>query len=546
VGISVAILCVLAAGRLGFLRAFELRTVDWRLNLAHPSPPVDDFVIIAIEAATVQKLDRWGPAALQRREYVPVIRHLDEWGARSIGVDVFFAGESDAETDARLAEALSVAGNVTIVAGADTELAGRAGERCEFLAPAEPIASAAREVASPLLFRPDNVVRWVQTTQQDADGSMAYQAIARSVLHDDVGAVPARVMINWAGPAGTVAQVKFEDVHARPPDPSLPPKIRGRFVFIGVTDEVKDLFSTPMGPMSGIEIHAQAAATMLSGLYVREAPLVVGLLAALPACLAIALVGRGRRHWWTWGLSALLAAAWFGAGALAFSRSLIMLPLTGAGLGILGTGVLVSALQSETALTSLARIWPAWVSEEGEQLEVTVLVCDMAGYTARSEQSSPTEMMQMMREFFAIVDAVVEPLGGASARRPGDAALVFFRPEEGRPHHAARAVAAARELRERLDERWPEEEIGFGITLTTGEVSLGWVGESPPEPQILGDPVNVAFRLQSECRERACPIIADWETVSADEALMAQMRPLGQVEVRNRTQPVQIFAPVED
>ena len=106
---------------------------------------------------------------------------------------------------------------------------------------------------------------------------------------------------------------------------------------------------------------------------------------------------------------------------------------------------------------------------------------------------------------------------GVSARRPGDAAVVFFRPEDRSDHHAARALRAARELLERLQERWPEEEIGFGITLTTGEVSLGWVGEAPPEPQILGDPVNVAFRLQSECRRRACPILADWETATADE-----------------------------
>ena len=214
-------------------------------------------------------------------------------------------------------------------------------------------------------------------------------------------------------------------------------------------------------------------------------------------------------------------------------------------LAVVAAGVVVSALQSEAALSSLARLWPGWVSEEGEQLEVTVLVCDMAGYTARSERVEPSELMAMMRDFFAIVDDVVGRHGGVSARRPGDAAVVFFRPDEGLDHHAARAVRAAQDLRVSLDERWPEEDIGFGITLTTGQVSLGWVGEAPPEPQILGDPVNVAFRLQGECRERSCPILADWETASADEPTMALMRPLGQVQVRNRTQPVQIFTPTD-
>jgi len=542
VAVVVGVLSVLAAARLGVLRALELRTVDWRLSRPHASPPLDDFVIVAIEARTLEELPRWGPAALERSAYVPVIEHLADWGARSIGMDVFFAGDSDPEIDARLAEAIAAADNVTVVAGAEAELDGSTGERTQFAQPAEPIAAAARGVASPLLFRPDNVVRWVLTLQRADDGSTAYPALSLAVLRDAAGKPPERFMINWAGPAGSVPTVSFGEVHAGTADSSA---IRDRFVLIGVTDEMKDLFSTPVGPMSGVEIHAQAAATILSRRYTAETPHIVALVVALPVCVAIALVGRGRRHWWTWGLSALVAVAWFAIGAMVFAGSLTMLPLTGVALAVVATGVLVSALQSETALSSLARLWPTWVSEEGEQLVVTVLVCDMAGYTARSERSSPAEMMAMMRHFFAIVDEIVEPHGGISARRPGDAAVVFFRPEEGRPHHARRAIEAARELEGRLAERWPDEDIGFGITLTTGEVSLGWVGEAPPEPQILGDPVNVAFRLQSECRERGCPILADWETATADPEMASSMRPLGQVTVRNRTQPVQIFAPAD-
>ena len=539
---ALALLMVLAAARLGSLRGLELRTVDRRLRLPHPSPPVDDFLIVAITRGTLDTLPRWGPAALDRRVYVPVIERLHAAGARRIGVDVYFSGEGDdPATDAALADAMTEAGNVIAVAGADPTLEA-ARERPEFTPPPEALLPALRRVASPLLFRPDGVVRWVITQQRADDDVTAYDALSRALVYDEVATVPAQVMINWAGPAGAVARVPFEDLHAGAVDAST---IRDRIVLIGVTDEVKDLFVTPLGLMSGVEIHAQAAATLLSQRYITEAPHVLGLLVALPACIAIALVGRGRRHWWTWGLAAAVLLGWFALGAIAFARSLVMLPLTGVGLAVLATGIVVSALQSETALGSLARLWPTWVSEQGEQLEVTVLVCDMAGYTARSEASSPTEMMVLLRAFFALVDEVVGPLGGVAARRPGDAALVFFRPQEGRPHHARRALQAARELEARLAERWPDEDIGFGITLTTGQVSLGWVGEAPPEPQILGDPVNVAFRLQSECRERACPILADGETATADPEMAAIMRPLGQVEVRNRTRPVQIFTPAE-
>lgn len=555
VAVALALVCIVASARLNLLRAFELDTVDWRLALraAYPwlsapetIPAPDDLVIVAITTKTIEALPHWGPASLDRSTYLPVIDHLVEAQVRGIGMDVFFARPSDdPQVDAALAAAIARAGNVTIVAGAEAEMDEISDERVTFLPPVEPIRSAARIVASPLLFRPDNVVRWVKTVQRDAEGTSAYLALSRALLHDEISSTPEHIMINWAGPAGTVRTVPFEDLYAKPVSSAVLEAVRGRFVLIGVTDEMKDLFSTPLGPMSGVEIHAQAAATMLSGKYISEATNTSALLVAIPACITIALVGRKRRHWVTWGLAGILLVAWFTIGALVLFRLLIMLPLTGGALAIVTTAVVLSALQSETALTSLARLWPSWVGEEGEQLEVTVLVCDMAGYTARSETTSPTEMMAMMREFFAIVDEVVGPYGGIAARRPGDAALVFFRPEEGREHHACRAVDAARELHRRLAERWPDPDIAFGITLTTGEVSLGWVGEAPPEPQILGDPVNVAFRLQSECRSRDYPIIADWETATANPELAALMRPLGQVTVRNRSQPVQIFVPAD-
>ncbi|MFW5866497.1 MAG: CHASE2 domain-containing protein [Armatimonadota bacterium] len=537
---TAALVAVLAAAHLPPLRALEMGSVDRRLALPHRAPSVEDFVIVAIEDATFDAIERWGPSALDRAAYAAVIDALSEAGARSIGVDVFFAGASDPETDAALAKAIARAGNVVLVAGADAELADGSDELKQFASPLDSISRAARTVASPLLFRPDGVVRWVDTTQSAPGGDTAWPALSRAVLLDDAKDIPERVTVNWAGPSGTVQTVLFEEIHAGRWQPS---SVKDRFVLIGVTDDMKDLFETPVGPMSGVEIHAQAAATMLSKMHISASGGMSALIVALLGALTVALVGRGRNHWWSWGLAAVLAIAWTAATVVVFRGALILLPVVGPSLAFILTGVVAAGLQSNAAVSSLARIWPGWASEEGEQLEVTVLVCDMAGYTARSERVEPTELMTMMREFFSIVDDVVGAHGGVSARRPGDAAVVFFRPEGGQPHHAARAVEAARELRERLEERWPEDEIGFGITLTTGEVSLGWVGEAPPEPQILGDPVNVAFRLQGECRERDCPILTDWETATADEELMAQMRPLGQLEVRNRTEPVRIFTP---
>jgi CHASE2 domain-containing sensor protein len=544
--IVVAIICAFASARMPLMRTVETRLVDMRLRGPHDAPPVDGLLIVGIEEATLSgDLERFGPAALARAEYAPVIANLHKHGAAVVVIDVFFgdAPEQAAGT-AKLARAMQDAGNVLLVAYANPEL-HEGGERVEFGLPTEALAEQAAGIVSPLLFRPDNIVRWVIPWQRAGENTVypaMALAIAQRMSKSALATSTQPLMINWAGPAGTVPRVRFEDVYA---DRVSADQIKGRAALIGVTHEEEDLFATPVLPMSGVEAHANAAATMISGKLIPPQSDALGLLLALVVAVIIALAGTGRSHWQVWAIAGALLIVWLPTAMLVFRTQLVMLPMTPVTLTIVAWGVLLSALQSQRAIASLSRLWPSWVKEEGEQLEVTVLVCDIAGYTARSEETSAREMMDLMREVFAIVDQVVEPLGGVAARRPGDAALVFFRPNEGATHYAARAVQAAMDLRDRLAEALQGRDLGFGITLTTGEVSLGWVGESPPEPQILGDPVNVAFRLQSECRERDCLIIADWATASADPETSAAMRPLGQVEVRNRREPVQIFAPVE-
>lgn len=545
IAIAVAIVCAFASARMPIMRTVETRLVDMRLRGPHDAPPVDDLLIVGIEESTLGgELEMFGPAALARGEYAPVIANLARHGAAVVAIDVYFGDATEqAAGAAALASAMRDAGNVLLVAYANPEL-HEGGERVEFGLPTEALAEQAAGIVSPLLFRPDNIVRWVIPWQR-ADENTLYPAMSVTLTQRVSETAPATssqpLMINWAGPSGTVPRVKFEDVHA---DRVSPDKIKGRAVLIGVTHEEEDLLATPVLPMSGVEAHANAAATMISGKLIPPQSDALGLLLALVVAVIIALAGAGRSHWQVWAIAGALLVVWLPASVLVFRTQLVMLPMTPVTLTIIAWGVLLAALQSQRAIASLSRLWPSWVKEGGEQLDVTVLVCDIAGYTSRSEDTSAGEMMDLMREVFAIVDQVVEPLGGVAARRPGDAALVFFRPADG-GHHAARAVKAAMQLRDRLDEALADRGLGFGITLTSGEVSLGWVGESPPEPQILGDPVNVAFRLQSECRERDCLIIADWATASADPDTSAAMRPLGQVDVRNRREPVQIFAPVE-
>lgn len=189
---------------------------------------------------------------------------------------------------------------------------------------------------------------------------------------------------------------------------------------------------------------------------------------------------------------------------------------------------------------------PSWVTTDGEQLEVTVLVCDLAGYTARAENATAKETLRLLQPFFSIVDSVVPGFGGVVAGRPGDAALVFFRSDGDIVPHTTRALQAAEALELRLSDWASQQGMAFGITLATGEVSLGWVGQAPPQPQIVGDPVNAAFRLQDECRERGLRILMDGGTARADREVTDRTVFLGEAYVKNREQPICLYTPAAD
>ena len=530
--------------------AVELFLLDWRVRTFPHPVDLDGVAVVGIGDDALDALPTWGPASLDRAVYAPVLRNLVAAGARAIAMDVYFGdAASNPASDDDLATAIADAGNVVIVADAVARLVGSGEEEVTFTPPCERFASRAADVASPLLFRPDNVVRSIRLWQRDvADGSaLPALAMAAVLVGGKEHSAPAFVRpkllpIRWGESKSTVVMLPFEDVYAGRFDAAL---VRDRIVFVGLWHEMEDRLQTPIGPMSGVEIHARAAATLLGGNYLRILGDAVGLFTAIPLCIVIAIISIGRPAWLSWAISILLAALWTATSFALAAAYDIALPRTGTALSLLLVGPLLAAMQSTKALRSLSHLWPSWVTKEGEEVEVTVLVCDIVGYTEHSEAATAGQTMAMLNDFFAIVDETISTHRGILARRPGDAAIVFFRAEEGLPHHARRAIETAITLRGRLREHFRDTELGFGITLTTGIVSLGFVGTSPPEPQILGDPVNVAFRLQEQTRSRSEAIIADFPTATADAETAAMMRPLGEVEVPKRRAPVQIFAPTE-
>ena len=153
-------------------------------------------------------------------------------------------------------------------------------------------------------------------------------------------------------------------------------------------------------------------------------------------------------------------------------------------------------LIADDAATSVDRIRNA--SPEGDRRPVTVLFCDLSGYTNLSSQLDPEVVHTLLERFFTLVDATVDRFGGTIDKHIGDAVMALFGAPVAHGNDAERAVRAALEIHASL----PGLDSGSAIPLVahigvaTGEVVASSVGsEHHRGYTVTGEAANLAARL---------------------------------------------------
>ena len=143
-------------------------------------------------------------------------------------------------------------------------------------------------------------------------------------------------------------------------------------------------------------------------------------------------------------------------------------------------------------------------AEEGAGGEVrktvTVVFSDVTGSTALGERLDPESLRRVMSRYFAAMRDVLERHGGSVEKFIGDAVMAVFGIPRLHEDDALRAVRAASEMRDALNELNAELEADFGVSLlvrtgvNTGEVVAG--DPSAGQTLVTGDAVNTAARLE--------------------------------------------------
>jgi adenylate cyclase len=158
--------------------------------------------------------------------------------------------------------------------------------------------------------------------------------------------------------------------------------------------------------------------------------------------------------------------------------------------------------------TLLANILPRSVADRLKQKTATIadaypgasiLFVDMGGFTARSSDTSPADLVRFLDRVFTRLDGLVERRGLEKVKTTGDAYMVVSGVPDVRPDHAAALADLALDMREALaglmDPKGREVPVRLG--LASGPVVAGVVGTRKFFYDVWGDAVNTASRMES-------------------------------------------------
>lgn len=182
---------------------------------------------------------------------------------------------------------------------------------------------------------------------------------------------------------------------------------------------------------------------------------------------------------------------------------------------------------------SLSRLLPGGVAAqimyegrqpgETEELEVSVLMSDIRGYTTIAEHADPSTLAGQLNEHRAAMNHAILGKDGTVMQFVGDAVMAVFGAPVPLADHADRAVAAARTMHAKqreLNERWSagdQHPFGLGIGISTGPVAAALLGsEERLEYTVVGDTVNLTQRLQ-QWAEPGETVLSEptWEALSS-------------------------------
>jgi class 3 adenylate cyclase len=183
--------------------------------------------------------------------------------------------------------------------------------------------------------------------------------------------------------------------------------------------------------------------------------------------------------------------------------------------------------------------------------EIATIFTDITGFTSLVETVAPEVLGALLNEYVGGMTDVVFAHEGTVAKIIGDAIQVLFNAPGDQPDYARRAIACAHDLdiwAEAFRVRWKQKGVNFGATrigVHAGSALVGNFGGSRFfDYTAYGDTINTAARLEAANKHLGTRICVS--AAAAEAAGNFQGRPVGDIMLRGRSEPLRAFEPLQD
>jgi adenylate cyclase len=470
-----------------------------------------------------------------------------------------------------LAKAAPIAGHFNPVVGSDGVvrslplLVEYKGRYYESLA----LALLRRLLGSPVVVPKFSEEKWL---------SRSFQALERIVLQGQQSFVAIPVdghvatLVPFRGPGGakggSFQYVSASDVLAgRLPNASLKDKI----VLVGTTAPgLQDLRVTPVGEVyPGVESHANVLSGWLDNKVTFKPDYAMGydvfvlILSGLLLAIGLPLLSAPRAVLLSLGVLCSVTAfnSWLymAFGLVMPLAAAIVMTLTAFALNMSYGYLVESRSKRELAQLFGTYVPPELVDEmvkdpdsysmKATNRELTVMFCDMRGFTKMSERMEPTQLQELLTGVFSNLTSIIRANRGTIDKYMGDCVMAFWGAPVETPEHANLAVKSAMEMASAVRDINLEHrgrglpDIGIGIGLNTGSMCVGDMGSNIRRAYtVIGDAVNLGSRLEGLSKVYGVDIVVSESTRKLAPEFAWQE--LDRVRVKGKEQSVSIYWPM--
>ncbi len=586
--VTLAIVISIAVG-FGFLEAVENYAYD---NLfAESNETVEDVIIVAIDDASIEEIGRF---PWDRDVYAKLVDNLVEGGAAAIGFDIIFS-EVQGEEDEVFSEALSKTDNVTLAMNA--ELSGEVSMEDKALSaeyfyyPNEVLLNTKPKLGFiNTQMDSDNVVRRALTYIYDEEENNYKQSFNYQLYktYADKNGLPERSIeksyfsrpyINYSGKAGTIETVPFNKVLNK----EIPPAyFENKIVLVGMeASGGEDIYYTPVGPMYGVEIHANFINNLILDnyktslipeniVYITEETyfnvskcLVVFLVTMLYVLMAL-LIKRNKSKII---LTVIAISGYIAIEVILFNLGFIIpiaYPIV-ISLVLFIVDMSIDFYRTQKDKRKITNIFNKYMSKEivtkivndgeesiklgGDKKDITVMFIDIRGFTPISESLEPEIVVEILNEYLTMATEEIIKSNGVLDKYIGDGIMALFNVPYTMEESELDCIKAAlriknnsKPLYDKLYQKYGKE-VEFGIGINCGNAIVGNIGsEKRMDYTAIGDTVNTAARLEANAK-RGQILISEELYVRISDKVKVNI--VGELQLKGKETPILTYEVVD-